>query len=128
MSRLQNHSSLDQCAEYARLGKGLPVHLPDPCGGAVGGYHHQGHLLVVGFRHGRMQVEQGSARGAAYGYGRSVVQGKPEGEESRAPFVGQRIAREVGHVGKGLRQRDVPASGTEHNPPDAVRAQQCRQL
>ena len=48
-------------AEHAGLRHRLPVHLAEPCGGAVGGQDDERHLLVEGFGHGGVEVEQGGA-------------------------------------------------------------------
>ena len=75
-----------------------------------------------------MNVEQGRAGCAAYGSRLPAFQGKPQGEEAGAAFVGHGITLEVRARRESLCERDVAAARRDDDAPDAVCAQERGQL
>ena len=95
----------DKRTEDAGLRKRLPVHLSDPGSGTVCRDHNQWHLLIEGFRYGRMNIKQRTARCTADSSRAAAMQRQSDCEESRTPFIRHRIAGEERVIGNRMYDR-----------------------
>ena len=124
----QMHTFLYQRTKHARLRQRLAVHLSDPGLRTIGRNHNQREMLIKGLAHGRMDIQQRGARGAANHHRSVPLLSQTKRHKTCAPLIGHRKALKGFMSDKSMNQRRVPASGAKHYRAHPMQFEQSHQL